>query len=292
MEKKKRATGRRGGARLLFVLLTLTAALCAGCTRRQESIVLTAETAQSGDAEKEAEQDSASSASLPSDDAAETASVDVSGEQPSLYVDVSGAVRRPGVYRLPEGARVFEALEAAGGCTPEAAAESLNQAALLRDEDQLRVPTREQWEKAKEAEAAGAPALPGGSMAAAPDNAAQGKAAADSYGLRRQDGGTQGDTAADGYGLLHQDGGAAQGGGNTAGAPESGAGTGAAKVNINTATAQELQTLPGIGASKAAAIVADREKRGPFSSPEDLKRISGIKEGLLSKIRAYITTGT
>ena len=60
-------------------------------------------------------------------------------------------------------------------------------------------------------------------------------------------------------------------------------------VNINTATAEQLQTLPGIGASRAQDIVADRQINGPFRIPEDLMRVSGIGEGTLSEILEYIT---
>ncbi len=65
----------------------------------------------------------------------------------------------------------------------------------------------------------------------------------------------------------------------------------ASPVNINTATVEQLQTLPGIGPSTAARIIADREQNGPFRTIEDLTRITGIKEGTMSKIRAYITVG-
>ena len=59
-------------------------------------------------------------------------------------------------------------------------------------------------------------------------------------------------------------------------------------ININTATAEELDTLPGIGPSTAAAIVEDRERNGPFASPEDLMRVSGIGEGKFSKLKDQI----
>lgn len=62
-------------------------------------------------------------------------------------------------------------------------------------------------------------------------------------------------------------------------------------VNINTATAEELQTLPGIGQVRAAAIVAYREEHGPFVYVEDLKGVSGIGEGILANIIDYITVG-
>lgn len=60
-------------------------------------------------------------------------------------------------------------------------------------------------------------------------------------------------------------------------------------ININTATAQQLQSLPGIGQVRAQEIVADREKNGPFRIPEDLLRVSGIGESTLNGILEYIT---
>ena len=60
-------------------------------------------------------------------------------------------------------------------------------------------------------------------------------------------------------------------------------------VNINTATREELMTLPGIGEKKAADIIAYRESVGAFMTPEDIKQISGIKDGLYQKISSLIT---
>ncbi len=61
-----------------------------------------------------------------------------------------------------------------------------------------------------------------------------------------------------------------------------------ALVNINTATAEELQTLTGIGSVKASSIVAHREKE-PFSSVDDLTRVEGIGAATLERIRSQIT---
>ena len=60
------------------------------------------------------------------------------------------------------------------------------------------------------------------------------------------------------------------------------------KVNINTASKEELMTLPGIGESKADAILAYRERYGHFLEPEELMEIEGIKEAVFSKIKDYI----
>lgn len=61
------------------------------------------------------------------------------------------------------------------------------------------------------------------------------------------------------------------------------------KININTASAEELKTLSGIGESKANDIISYREEHGPFKSPEDIMKIQGIKEGIYNKIKDKIT---
>ncbi|UQZ86946.1 ComE operon protein 1 [Paenibacillus konkukensis] len=62
-----------------------------------------------------------------------------------------------------------------------------------------------------------------------------------------------------------------------------------AKINLNTATAQQLDTLPGIGESKAKAIIAYRDKIGSFRSVDQLLEVKGIGEKLLAKMRPYVT---
>ncbi len=60
-------------------------------------------------------------------------------------------------------------------------------------------------------------------------------------------------------------------------------------VNINSASKEELMGLPGIGEAKAEAILAYRSRHGDFKKIEDLKKIEGIKDGVLEKIRDKIT---
>jgi competence protein ComEA len=62
--------------------------------------------------------------------------------RPKLVVDVAGAVRRPGLYRLRDGSRVADAIELAGGATPKAFLEALNLAAPLADGQQVLVPRK------------------------------------------------------------------------------------------------------------------------------------------------------
>ena len=75
-------------------------------------------------------------------EAAPTAALSVAGGGGDIVVDVSGAVLRPGVYRMPAGARVIDAMKRAGGATPGALVEAINRAARLTDGQQVVVPAR------------------------------------------------------------------------------------------------------------------------------------------------------
>lgn len=61
-----------------------------------------------------------------------------------------------------------------------------------------------------------------------------------------------------------------------------------APVNVNTATETQLEDLPGIGPTLAAAIVAERERNGPFRSADDLTRVHGIGAGRLAQLRDFV----
>ena len=85
-------------------------------------------------------------------------------ENTVIYVDVTGAVKAPGVYTLPTGSRVFEAIALAGGAREDASLENLNQAGILQDGQQIRVYTEE--EAAQMAQQGSLPSLPGAETAA------------------------------------------------------------------------------------------------------------------------------
>ena len=74
-------------------------------------------------------------------------------------------------------------------------------------------------------------------------------------------------------------------------ASQTSAATAAGKININTASAQELTTLPGIGPKKADAIVAYRVANGVFGSVDDIVKVKGIGPKTLDKLRPLITVG-
>ncbi|MFR8010112.1 MAG: helix-hairpin-helix domain-containing protein, partial [Gordonibacter urolithinfaciens] len=153
-----------------------------------------------------------------------------------LRVHVGGAVAAPGVYDLAEGARVLNAVEAAGGFAEGAARDALNLARTVSDGEQVVVPSEADI-AAQEAASAGVGGASAGAGASAPAGSASGK------------------------------------------------------VNINTASATQLDTLPGVGASTAEKIVADREANGPFKTVEDLKRVSGIGDKKFAALADAICVG-
>lgn len=183
----------------------------------------------------------AESAEAERNDAAE------SGKRELLYVYVCGAVECPGVYAFEEGARVFDAIEAAGGLSADADGACVNQALKLSDQDQLYIRTLEEKEQKGENSCTG--------------TSPEGSASGNGYGLLPAEGSAGTENAAD------------------------------ARININTASQKDLTSLPGIGDTKAAAILADRTENGFYEAPEDLKRVSGIGDATFEKLRDRITTG-
>lgn len=186
----------------------------------------------------------AESAEAERNDAAE------SEKREPLYVYVCGAVECPGVYSFEEGARVVDAIEAAGGLSADADGACVNQARKLSDQDQLYIRTLEEKEQNTQKE-----------ELSSTGSSPAGSASGNGYGLLRAEGSAGAENAAD------------------------------ARININTASQKELTSLPGIGDTKAAAILADRTENGFYAAPEDLKRVSGIGDATFEKLRDRITTG-
>jgi competence protein ComEA len=74
-------------------------------------------------------------------------------------------------------------------------------------------------------------------------------------------------------------------------APAAAASEASGKVDVNSASAAELASLPGIGDSKAAAIIAEREKK-PFASVDDLERVRGIGARTVEDLRSKVSVGS
>lgn len=144
-----------------------------------------------------------------------------------LLVQVDGAVARPGVYRLPSGARVDDALTAAGGMGPDADTGAVNRARPVRDGERVTVPQRAPAVRTDTGPAAG--------------------------GVR--DGSPQDPPT---------------------------------PLDLNAATASDLEALPGVGPVLARRIVEHRTSRGGFQRLDDLLQVKGVGPRLLDRLRTRV----
>lgn len=139
---------------------------------------------------------------------------------PALVIDVTGEVVSPGVYELPAGSRVIDAIKAAGGARPKAALSDLNLARVMKDGEQIYVD------------------------------------------------------------LIYTSGARVRAGAKTS-APRG-------PININRATASELDSLDGIGPVIAKRIIAYRTTNGAFVAIEDLLKVSGIGDAKFAQFKEKI----
>ncbi|WP_124058083.1 ComEA family DNA-binding protein [Vaginisenegalia massiliensis] len=178
----------------------------------------------------------------------ETVSEEVSSQWSTIYVDIKGAVERPGVYELPSDSRVKDAIQAAGGLLSEADESQLNLAQRLSDQAVLLVLTKEQVaDRLQQKESTNSTKQADEGMSSL------------AVGLNQQV-----ETQEEELGV--------QGG----------------LVNINTADSSALQTLPGIGEKKAQAIIDYRQSQGSFKQKEDLKEVKGIGDKTYKELEGLI----
>ena len=167
-----------------------------------------------------------------------------SEEAKTLVVHICGAVSAPGVYELPAGSRIIDAVEAGGGFLPEADEACCNLAEEIVDGCQIYIMTKsESCADGQTEKKAGIQTSPDSDMQTTDRNVRSNSAPALENGL----------------------------------------------VNLNTADVAALMTLPGIGESRATAIISYREQHGAFAQIEDIMKISGIKQAAFSKIKDKIT---
>ncbi len=136
-----------------------------------------------------------------------------------LVIDVAGAVRRPGLYKLPAGSRVDAAIAAAGGATRKAQTDAVNLAAPVADGEQIVVPAR--------APAGAAVAAAAGSSPSAP-------------------------------------------------------------VDLNSATLEQLEALPGIGPVTAQKILDYRQAHGAFHAVDELQGVPGIGPAHMAQLKGLV----
>ena len=167
-----------------------------------------------------------------------------SEEAKTLVVHICGAVSAPGVYELPAGSRIIDAVEAGGGFLPEADEACCNLAEEIVDGCQIYIMTKsESCADGQTEKKAGIQTSPDSDMQTTDINVRSNSTTALENGL----------------------------------------------VNLNTADVAALMTLPGIGESRAKAIISYREQHGAFAQIEDIMKISGIKQAAFSKIKDKIT---
>lgn len=167
-----------------------------------------------------------------------------SEEAKTLVVHICGAVSAPGVYELPAGSRIIDAVEAGGGFLPEADEACCNLAEEIVDGCQIYIMTKsESCADGQTEKKAGIQTSPDSDMQTTDRNVRSNSTTVLKNGL----------------------------------------------VNLNTADVAALMTLPGIGESRAKAIISYREQHGAFAKIEDIMKISGIKQAAFSKIKDKIT---
>jgi competence protein ComEA len=184
------------------------------------------------------------------------------GAKAGLRVHVVGAVRRSGVYDLPAGARVTDAVAKAGGARPDADLEAINLADFARDGEQIHVPARRETRLARR------PTAPPSASGSAP---ALRRPAPKTSPVPTRSLGRYPAAAA------------------TAPRSDAPASAGEGIVNVNTAGIEELDTLPGVGPATAQAIIDYRREHGPFQRPEDLLNVRNIGEKKLAQMLPRVT---
>jgi len=167
-------------------------------------------------------------------------------ERTELFVHVTGAVRQPGVLRLPVTARVHDAVRLAGGSTEEADLDSVNLAATLEDGTQLYVPRKQLPAEPEQV----IPQYRGGERAP-----------------RRYASRSDLTPKVEAKSTKSSD---------------------LQVVNLNTASVEALETLPGVGPATAARIIEFRKSHGGFGSVDELLTVKGIGPKKLEQMRKWI----
>lgn len=175
------------------------------------------------------------------------------GTKRLLTVDVDGSVHTPGVYRLSEGSTRYDAVKSAGGLRKNADTRNVNLAVELKDREKIYIPF--------EGETPSASGIMQSSQSESPT----------------------------GSGTLHSEESTdATNGGGENDNKSSKDNPPLKPVNINTASANDLDSLPGIGPAIAKRIIDLRTRRGPFKAIEEIMLVEGIKQKTFEKIKIYI----
>lgn len=164
------------------------------------------------------------------------------------YIHICGAVRYPGVYEVAEGSRLYEVIVLAGGLCADACDYLVNQAQIVTDGMQVYIPSVTEVQLLDDGTQISGPAV------------------------REAQGGNAG--------LISYP--------DTASRTETERESTDTRIDLNRATKEQLMTLPGVGETRAQAIIAYREAHGGFAAVEELMEVSGIKQGVYDRLKEMI----
>ena len=167
-----------------------------------------------------------------------------------FQVDIKGEVRTPGIYQVKENLRVMDVINMAGGLTENANTTVINLSKKVVDEMVIIIYSNSEVEDFKRTKEI--------------EQQVQESCIQKEENAIKNDACIEIDNYQDGQVL--------------------------GKININTATIEQLTALPGVGESKAKSIVEYRNTNGNFNTIEDIKNVTGIGDSLFAKIKDYITT--
>ena len=173
-----------------------------------------------------------------------------------IFVDVGGAVNTTGLFALPAGSRVDDAIKAAGGLREDSETKYINRATVLEDGDRLYIPTENEIKNGTAPPTAGQVTSSGGYSGASASGST-------SSGM------TSGSSGSSNAGNVNSQ--------------------GQNLININTGDSEELQKLNGVGPATAQKIIDYRTKNGSFKRIEEIMNVSGIGAKTFEKFRDKIT---
>lgn len=174
-------------------------------------------------------------------------------EKVEYKVDIKGEINMPGIYTMKENSRVIDVIEQAGGLTEEANTSVINLSKKVTDEMVIIVYSNrevEDFKHTKEVE----------------------KVVQEKCNQKDENSLVNGACIT-----------------SSTSKEETTTPQISGKISINTATKEELMTLPGIGENKAKDIINYRESNGPFATIEDITKVSGIGESIFAQIKENIT---
>lgn len=177
--------------------------------------------------------DVTTSKSAASSQVASVSSGKTEAQKEEWVVYITGSVKKPGVYRIPAGSRIYQALEVTGGFAVEADQEAVNLAAMLQDGAHIKFPSKGETASRQQSSAGSVqPVTNTGSI---------------SPGVSEK------------------------------------------LININTASQEDLEKLPGVGPKTAQLIIDYREKNGTYKRTEDLLLIKGIGPAKYNSVKNLVT---